>query len=175
MTNEAIFCSQWDRVKEEIIEKMNNDLKRTNRIAFKDVNKAFKDKLLRWEGIIRNEGRWLEDVEDEEKKREFISKLRNVRLVEVKPSEAKFASPGTGALIGGICGLVLAFVIPVNFAGKFLGVVLKTLMIMCGVLVPTMVLNNKKKLAIHTQNESVLREYVKQIENIGKELAEIWR
>lgn len=171
MTNKEIFNSQWLRLKEEMVEKMNRALAQGHMLPNRDLNKLYKGKLLRWESYGNPEGRWLEDQEEAERKA-FLNKLHSVSLEEIPEEDFQTKAPVTVGAIGG--GVAAVIAIALNVLGV-MGWLLGAVCILAGFGIGFFVANGKRKHEIQTHNERMKKQYISQIEKAGAELAEFWR
>lgn len=174
MTNKEIFCSQWLRLKEEIIEKMNHSEKNGGMISFAELNKFYQDRLIRWEIISRAEGRWL-DEQETEKKKEFLKKLHSVSLKEIPAESGSGMTPVKGGAIGGGAGIVFMVVEGILRRENGLGWLPRIICVLLCAIVPYILLSNQQKTKLCAANEKAKKQYIAQIEKTGDDLADIWR
>lgn len=175
MTNEEIFRSQWLRVKEEIVEKMNHAIARGEKLSYRDLNKLYKSKMLRWEGCARPEGRWLEGLTNDAQRQVFLKKLRSVSLEEIPEEPATGRAPiVSGAIGGGIAAAVmLAEACLLGAAG--LGWFIRSVCILSCFVLAFSVANKKAQKESRRREQLLKKLYIAQIENTGKELEAYWR
>lgn len=175
MTSEEVFRSQWLRLKEEVVEKLNHSIARGSMLSFVELNKLYKGKMVRWEGYARPEGRWLDEQEDDSRKKAFLSKLHTATLTEVSPKENLGMVPTVGGAIGGGAAAVLMIAESILRGQDGFGWFLRIACILLCFAIPTFVLSSRRKAKIQGSNEWVKKQYVAQIEKTGDELAAIWR
>ena len=167
MTSKEAVSIYWKKLKEEMVQQMDFQIKNYGKILYTDVNKLYKSKLKRWSGNMQPEGRWLEAQTDENKKKEMLEKLENLYLEEatVTQNNSNFSVvAGVGAVgVSGIAGVFLDWSMPVTlavsviaFAGTFGH------------------LNNKSKKNENNQMNQLKEAYVNQIVEHGEQIAQIW-
>lgn len=174
MTNEEIFRSQWLRLKEEAIEKMNHSEKNGSMVSFTELNKFYQGRLVRWEIVSRAEGRWL-DEQEIEKKKEFLKKLHSVSLKEIPPERGSGMTSVKGGAIGGGIGIILMVAEGVLRQENGFGWLPRIICVLLCAIVPYILLSNQQKTKLRTATEKAKKHYIAQIEKTGDELADIWR
>lgn len=167
MTNHEIFCSQWQRLKEEMIEKMDRTIKQGGTLSFSELNRLYTGKMVRWEGVARPEGRWMEEIKDTQKKKEFLEILQSVRLTKVSVQENKEIPPIAAGAVGAAMVLAILVCFKTSILICLLGVVI-------GFSIPTMFLSSRRKRRIENQQKQLKTQYVAQIEKSGEKLAAVW-
>lgn len=133
MTYEETLRTQWNKLREEMVELMRFLEKNLGRLDFAELNRVYRSKTLRWSSQMQAEGRWLADIENEQMKAEFKDALAGLSLTEVRTAgggsggAAVLAAVVAGCLGGGVGNAVRGLtggviLCAVAFAGAFVGV-----------------------------------------------------
>lgn len=174
MTNQEIFLSQWLRLKEEVVEKINKSISRGQIISFSELNKFYKGKLVRWEGYTRPEGRWLES-QDNAQRENFLRNLHGVTLTEVKTNNNLGINPIIGTTLGAVVGVLIMILDSILRKENSFGLGIDILCIIVCAIIPTIILVKGRKEKSNKNAELVKKMYLKQIDETGEILAEFWR
>lgn len=106
MTKKEIFATQWNKLKEEMVELMNFQLKNMGCFDYNELNRVYKSKMLRWSSQMQPEGRWLHGLEDGQVKQKMKDALSRL---ELSPVELEKSSPvaalASGAGVGVACAV----------------------------------------------------------------------
>lgn len=164
------FLIQWDTLREEMLQSMNFQAEQNSELNLMNVNHLFQSKTRRWSSRMSAEGRWMNAIQNQQCVQEVKNALETVSLREAMPNSAdkKYTAELSAGIGGIVIGTVLGNLLPLGPVTTAAGGVF-------GGAVGLMLVVVKK----HAQKKEVLnlaiKSYSEQIEQIGQQIADIWR
>lgn len=168
MTDGEVFGVQWNKLKEEMVELFDFQIKNRQGIDFAEANRTYQSKMSRWSSQMQPEGRWLAGVEDEAAVREMKSILSKISLTEETGQTKKGLAAPVGAVAVGAGCVVACRLFDASTlitAGGGLG----------GLAVTYGVLSGQARRKQMEKCNQMKEAYVSQIVRTGEEIADIWR
>ncbi|MFG6332068.1 MAG: hypothetical protein K1W28_09635 [Lachnospiraceae bacterium] len=164
MTNQEIFATQWNKLKEEMVELLNFQMKNGGRPDYTELNRVYKSKMQRWSSQMQPEGRWLNGLNDEALKEKMEAALAGLSLTPVETGGQRQAP--TRALVGGIVGGAACYL----FGGGVLSGVLGFGLGFAGGFAAD---KNRAKSGAAKRNDGVKKAYLSQFAEGEKKIAAV--
>ena len=164
------FLIQWDTLREEMVQSMNFQTEQNGELCFADVNHLLQSKTRRWSSRMSAEGRWMEALEDKKCVQEVQDALKDVSLREIplQPSGNGNTMELVAGIGGAVVGTALGSLLPLGMVTTAAGGI-------CGGIAGWMLSSSK----LHGRKKETLilavKDYSERIEQIGQQIADIWR
>lgn len=167
MEQSKIFITLWDNLRGEMEQEINFQIENHNCVNFNKLNELYKTKLTRWSSMMTHEGAWISGLENETLRQEI---LEAIDISALEDEETQTDGSNNILIVGVASGVVtggasLLFKAPA---------VVNAVSFAAGCAAGCLVMKNKKNARLERELEAKKVFYLKQIDNDGKRIADIF-